>query len=346
MLDLNFLKFSREVLFTHEIQANNHIEMYRDDVETIYEVIHRKTRITDPVKKRRIINLYKGYKYILERKDINKDNLRELYSILSKDLLCKSDLSNMGEYYRINPVYIFYSSNFDKKPDQGVDGSEVEEYMNIFLEYANSGNEGLSKAELFLKSQIMHFYFVYIHPYYDINGRTSRTTAMWYLLKNKSYPFIIFNRAIELCKNEYYRVIRDTKKFADVTYFLNFMMEHTFVELEKDYVMNMIKNSCSSNLTSVDYQSLRYILSMKSNLTYADFVQYYNLQNEFKGYKDVFTDMLLPLLDKGIIIEGRETKKIITPNLSNHTFYLNDSFIDCSDPKIQGLDISSKIKSI
>ena len=341
---MNFLKFSKEVLFTHEIQANNHIEMYKDDVETIYEVIHRKSKITDPVKKRRIMNLYRGYKYILERKDIDKDNLRDLYAILSKDLLSKDDLSNMGDYYRINPVYIFYSSNFDKQPDQGVDGSEVDKYMDILLEYANTGNEGLSKAELFLKSQIMHFYFVYIHPYYDINGRTSRTTAMWYLLKNKSYPFIIFNRAIELCKNEYYKVIRETKKYADVTFFLNYMMEHTFIELQKDYIMNMIKNNCNYDLTSVDYQSLRYILSMKSNLTYSDFVQYYNLQNEFKGYRDVFIDMLLPLLDKGIIIEGRETKKHITPTEFNHTFCLNSSMIDLNDPKIKKIEIARKIK--
>ena len=42
----------------------------------------------------------------------------------------------------------------------------------------------------------MHFYFVYIHPYFDVNGRTSRTLAMWYLLNEEAYPYIIFNRAI------------------------------------------------------------------------------------------------------------------------------------------------------
>ena len=64
-----------------------------------------------------------------------------------------------------------------------------------------------SKTDIFLKSQIMHFYFVYIHPYYDINGRTARTTSMWYLLNKEAYPFIIFNRGISLNKKEYYRVL-------------------------------------------------------------------------------------------------------------------------------------------
>ena len=67
----------------------------------------------------------------------------------------------MGEFYRKNPVYIFYSNRMDIPPDEGLPSSEVEDFMNKLLEYATEGNEGLSKAELFLKSQIIHFYFRY-----------------------------------------------------------------------------------------------------------------------------------------------------------------------------------------
>lgn len=92
---MNTLKFSKSVLFSHEIQANNFIEGYKDDVETIYEVIHRCSKIIDKEQKQRISNLYRGYKYILERNDINKDNLKNLYKILSNLLLSDYDLSNM-----------------------------------------------------------------------------------------------------------------------------------------------------------------------------------------------------------------------------------------------------------
>ena len=58
----NTLKHSQDVLFSHEIQANNFIEGYKDDVETIYEVIHKCSKITEPKNKQRILNLYKGYR--------------------------------------------------------------------------------------------------------------------------------------------------------------------------------------------------------------------------------------------------------------------------------------------
>ena len=72
--------------------------------------------------------------------------------------------------------------------------------MNQLFEFINNNELEETEINKFIKSQIMHFYFVYIHPYFDVNGRTSRTVAMWYLLNNKNYPYIIFNRAIEFNK--------------------------------------------------------------------------------------------------------------------------------------------------
>lgn len=326
----NSIKFSKDVLFSHEIQANNFIEGYKDDVETIDEVIHKSDTVKDKEKRQRIINLYNGYKYILERKIINKETLKELYAILSKKLLSAEDVSNMGKYYRKNDVYIFYSNNPDKF-DTGMPSTEIDEYMSMLLEYANTNNLNLSKTELFLKSQIMHFYFVFIHPYYDINGRTSRTMSMWYLLNNKDFPFIIFNRAIQLNKNKYYKKILESKRLMNVTSFLKYMLEYTREELEKDYIINMIKESTTSNLTSLDFQTLHYILSMKSNMTYLDFIEFYNNQNDKKKQKEII-EMIYSLLEKGIIIEKSETQKQIA-GINNHFFTLNPNLFEI-DPQM------------
>lgn len=336
---MNTLKFSKDVLFSHEIRANNSIEGYNDDVELIDEVISKKSSIIDTKRKLRILNMYEGYRYILQRKDISKDNLRHLYEILSKGLLCQNDIDEMGEYYRKNPVYIYYSENISKEPDEGINSNLVDEYMDILFDFLNSNNEKLSKAELFIKSQIMHFYFVYIHPYYDINGRTSRTTSMWYLLNHKSYPFIIFNRAIQLYKNEYYKVIREVKQYHNITYFINYMMEHVIEELEKDYIMETIKHSSNYPLTSQDYQTIHYILSMKSLHTYVDFASFYNHQNERRKVLDIYQEMLLPLLKAGILIEGRPTNKQISRVQYNHVFELNSKLYDNDPSKIKHLII-------
>ena len=54
---------------------------------------------------------------------------------------------------------------------------------------------------------------VYIHPYYDVNGRTARTLSLWYLLQKKTYPFVIFNRGISLSKGEYKHNVKKSYRF-------------------------------------------------------------------------------------------------------------------------------------
>ena len=366
---MNSRQFSQDVLFSHEVQANNLIEGYKDDVELVNNVIYHRLRIKDKDKRNRILNLYKGYKYILEGKKISKDTVRRLYNILSKDLLSEEDRQNMGEYYRKNPVYINISRamnldlenfsdmnsylayiremygpeiarKFSRMYSMGVHPDKISEYMTGLYDFMKNDDtlDTGSTTDIFLKSQIMHFYFVYIHPYYDLNGRTARTTSMWYLLNKEVYPFIIFNRGISLNKQEYYRVIAEVKKYKNVSFFLNYMMEHVRTELEKEHVMDMINSSVNGTLTSLDFQTLQYILSMKDNRTYLDFRSFYNSQNsEKKPFGEIYDNMLVPLLEKGVIIERDKTHKGTPNGRKNHFFEVNDKLYDKDSPKIKRL---------
>ena len=335
---MNSKEFSKNVLFSHEIKANNTIEGYNDDVGLVYDILNNNVKINDKDKEQRIRNLYEGYRYIYVGKEITKENLKNLYSILSKKLLSADDLKNMGEYYRTQPVYIFYSRNVDVKPDIGISEQKVEQYMNEYFDYVNSDNNFSCNTDYFIKSQIMHFQLVYIHPYYDINGRTSRTTSMWYLLNNNIYPYIIFNRGISLNKNLYYKIIRDVKQYRNVTFFLNYMLDNVKIELEKEYVMDMIKSS-SSHLTAVDYQTMYYILSMKGLLTVKDFITFYNKHNDKKKAYDIYNNMIIPLIDKGIIIKDRDTNANIYSNQKNFTFKLNEYRYENDPQKIKKLKL-------
>lgn len=347
---MNSKAFAQNVLLSHEIQSNNVVEGYKDDVETVKEVINDTLEVKDPKKRQRILNLYRGYKYVLKGKEINKETLKELYSILSEDLLKREDLANMGEYYRNDDVFIYFSDRLDdtpmgsildglgKKYDMGLKPDKIDEYMNQFFEYINSYNIG-TPTDHYIKSQIMHFYGVYIHPYYDINGRTSRTMSMWHLLNNKVYPYVIFNRGIQLQKNKYYLVIRDVKKFCNVSFFINYMMETVKTELEKEYIMHSIASSTSSKLTSLDYQTLHYILSMNGLKTVSDFASFYNNSNERKRQREIYERMIIPLMDKGIIIPVRKTDSNIYGDTSNFVFEFNPSRIDNNPEKIKRLKL-------
>ena len=308
--------FAKKVMFSHEIKANNQIEGYGDDLSIIKKVIARTKDIQDKVKRQRILNLYHGYNFILKTRKINQDNLKKLYSILSKDLLEERDLSRMGEFYRTAPVYILKRGRLDIEPYQGVLAQDVEIYMDDYFKFLNIEIDGDITDE-YIKSQILHYYFVYIHPYFDVNGRTSRTLSMWYLINKKSYPYIIFNRGISFKDNEYTKVIEDVRTFNDLSYFIEYMLSTVKLELEKEYVMQIEATFANEKLTGTDYQTLLYFLTMNGCKTVLDFANIYNKFNDKKHIKEVYNSMIVPLLDKGVLEIKRYTKKNMFEDNSN-----------------------------
>ena len=308
--------FAKTVMFSHELKANNQIEGYSDDVEIIKKVIARTKDIQDKDKRQRILNLYHGYNYILKTKEINQETLKKLYSILSKDLLEERDLKRMGEYYRTAPVYILKHGRLDIEPDEGVIASDIDKYMENYFNFLNKDIEGDITDE-YIKSQILHYYFVYIHPYFDVNGRTSRTLSMWYLINKKSYPYIIFNRGISFKDSEYTKVIEDVRKFHDLSYFIDYMLTTVKIELEKEYVMQLEANLASDKLNGTDYQTLLYFLTMKGTKTVLDFANMYNRFNDKKRVKEIYDTMIVPLLDKQVLDIVRTTKKNMFDDNSN-----------------------------
>lgn len=300
--------FVKTTMFSHELKANNQIEGYGDDVEIIEKVIAHAEDINDKDKRQRILNLYHGYNYILKTKEINQDTLKKLYSILSEGLLNSTDSVRMGKYYRTAPVYILKRGRLDVEPDQGVLAHEIDDYMNDYFAFLNQDISG-DLTDEYIKSQILHYYFVYIHPYFDVNGRTSRTLSMWYLINKKIYPYIIFNRGISFKDSEYTKVIEDARSFRDLSYFIDYMLTTVKVELEKEYVMQVEANLASDKLTLADYQTLLYFLTMKGCKTVLDFANIYNRFNDKKKVKEVYETMIVPLLDKKVLDVERQTKK-------------------------------------
>ena len=318
---MNNKTFSKKVLFTHEIKANNTVEGINDSVSLIEKVIQDAHHVSDEERRNRIINLYQGYKYILGGKDITEENVGELYQILSKGLLEKRDRERMGELYRTAPVYILQGGRLDGSHDYGLDYEKVPDFMKVFFDYVNNGEVFLNPTDYFIKSQILHFYFVYIHPYFDINGRTSRTVAMWYLLNNDIYPYIIFNRGINF-DNAYDKTIKECKDRYEITKFLKYMLINVKKELEKEYVMHYMREYSGRKWDTLDYQTMEYILSMNGNRTVLDFASFYNRFNDKKRIKEVY-GCLEPLISDGTIVVTRETKKIMFDGILNFEIAVN-----------------------
>lgn len=337
---MNTLKFARTMMISQELKANNVIEGIIDDLSIIDKVITQRKDNLSETERKRIINLYHGYQYILTHKHINKETLRELYKELSEGLLDKYARTNMGEYYRQKPVYIIKGNRLDIEPFEGMKAEKIDYHMNQFFEFINEQTLESTEIEKFIKSQVMHFYFVYIHPYFDVNGRTSRTTSMWYLLNQKNYPYIIFNRAISFNQREYEQNIIKGRNFGDITLFIKYMIEVVQKELEKEYVIHNIETNTDTYLTKEDKQILEYILTMKGNLTVKDLTQFYNNYNDKKKSKYIL-EKIQPLIQNKILLNKGNTKSFISQETPNIKLALNRDIIDVDRKKIKHLKLEN-----
>ena len=332
------LSFAKHAMMSQEIKSNNTIEGITDDLTLIDEVIKNKTMIST-VEKKRIINLYHGYQYILTHKDINKESLRELYLLLSDGILNNYDKTSMGTYYRTKPVYILKGRNLGNNYYEGIKPEKIDLYVNYFLEYTNSPFLNDSEINSFIKSQILHFYFVHIHPYPDVNGRTSRTVAMWYLLNQKSYPYVIFNRAIAFSQADYEKNLIVTRETDDITLFLKYMLQNTLLELEKESIIEQISKNTNNDLTKNDLQMIEYLLTTNSNLTAKDLATTYNRFNNHQRVSTIIEEKIKPLIDKDIIIKGSNTNSYINNNYHNFNIGINKDLVNIDKRKIKYLKI-------
>ena len=338
---INKEKFSKSN-FPQEIKFNNAIEGIDDDVTEIDRLLKRMFVSVNRDKKR-ITNLYRGYQYILKNKTINKDNLRKLYGILSNGLLNDSDQKRMGEYYREGTVYIMRGTSLERY-FKGVDPKDIDEYMNILFDYINKDNN-ISNIDNFIKSQIIHCYLVYIHPYFDVNGRTSRTLAMWYLLNNKNISYMTFNRSISFMKGDYDKSLVKLRERGDMTPFLKYILDAERLELEKEYIINNIEKNIGKKLSNEEYLILEYLLSINGNLTILDLINMYNNFNTKKKKNIILNDEINPLIDKNIIIKTSNTKHNITPDIINSRIVLNRDMLDIDERKIKKLKLNHYINN-
>ena len=328
---MNDLHFAKKMLFSHELKANNQVEGYSDDLELIEDIIKKKTdNIKDEEKRARILNLYRGYQFILRNRVMDEKHLKRLYNILSDGLLDSYDITHMGQNYREAPVYILDGGKLTGILDEGVNYQIIDNLIAKYFEFVNNYTLGNTQTDEYIKSQIMHFYFVYIHPYFDCNGRTSRTMALWYLLKKKDYPYIIFNRGINFAGSKYDKIIKEAKETYDITYFLKLMLETVKIELEKEKVMQEYANATHYKFSGIDYQTILYILSMNNELSLANFSLVYNRFNDKRKVLDIYKEMIEPLIDNNILQVTRYTKKNLG-SVNNMEFVLNKDIIPSTE---------------
>ena len=284
-----------------EIEGTLNVENVPTTHKKVKDIYEKKT-LTD---KNDIIvkNMIDAMKFIVKEKpSFNKENLLKLYNILSFHCLDDEDKLKDGAYYRDDYVSI---GGFEGAPH-----SMIEECMDSLFAFVNNP-ENLKKHEALLP-HICHYYILYIHPYFDYNGRTARMVSFWlnYIFNINDAPLFI-SEAINDNKKDYYRAITNTRNTCnDLTYFLGYILE-TAIQYSLVYKnLEEVKEKLSKTgdtLTSTEWGYLKKIMIHNSTgyFNYKNFLEYIHSQMSKPGALKILNG----LADYDILEKGTNKKK-------------------------------------
>ena len=214
----------------NEIHSTLKIENIHSDRNSIRNILKGATPKNNDENK--IYGIKKGLDFISEKSNIiSKENLYRLYMESIGFYLEDENKLLEGNYYRHDSVYVVGN----KVSHCGLPYHLLESYMNKFIDFINTKDE-INTLE---KSAIIHFYFAYIHPYFDGNGRMARLVQLWYLIQNgfNAALLVSFSNLISDTKNEYYKsfeIIEEniqTLGLVDITPFVRYFNKNIFSKL-------------------------------------------------------------------------------------------------------------------
>lgn len=258
-----------------------------------------------------IKNMDEGIRFVYSLPEFNKDNLLKLYKILSKDCLKEKDQIKEGQYYRDDEVEI------DNYP--GCPTDKVNECMDSLFTFVKNSIKKDDGLELLYLPHICHYYIVYIHPYFDYNGRTARMVSLWInLMVNSEIMPPLISEAINQNKNEYYKALRNSREARnDLTYFLiyilktaiSYILSYKDLEIVDQYVKNQ-----GNVLTETELNYVKKILvTYKGKFSYQDFIK--NCQIEIS--KQGAFKILNKLVDLKILLVVDTPSKVKLFDINN-----------------------------
>lgn len=237
-----------------------------------------------------IKNMIDAIVFIVDEKPrFNKENLLKLYNILSKNALPEGKKLKKDSYYRHDKVFI---DGFE-----GADFEVLDEYMDSLFEFAN--NQDYIKEMHSLLPFVCHYYILYLHPYFDYNGRTARMVSFWlnYIYDIADAPYFI-SEAINETKKGYYEALVNTRLTNnDLTYFLGYLLESSikfsFVYKNLEEIKKALLQT-GDTLSSSEWVYLKKILIHNSEgyFNYKKFLEYIRAKMTKQGALKILNNLV------------------------------------------------------
>ena len=222
-------------IMMNEIEKSNGIEGVHSTKKELYESINSE-------KTTRFYGIVNKYIQIIEEKTKKIETpkeIRDLYDeIFKKDILKNPENQLDGVLFRKDRIHVSDSKNSTIHTG---DSSE-----NMILDHINSLIEFMNKQNLpsLVKAAIVHYYFEYIHPFYDGNGRFGRYLFSMYLARKIDiYTGLSLSYAIFENKKKYSDLFLNTsnvKNYGEVTFFIKGMLE--FIIKGQESIIEMLND--------------------------------------------------------------------------------------------------------
>lgn len=190
--------------------------------------------------------------HILEHRgsEFNIDLILRIHHIITQGTL--DDPEYAGKF-RDDEVFIWDKTNtVIFKP---MAAEKIEQCLNNLVTWVNTHSDE-DFIHPVVKASIIHFYLVYVHPFYDGNGRTARALFYFYLLQNQYEFFKYFSISALIAKQreKYYKAIKDVEDYDnDLTYFLMYFAD--VVSKSIDEIINRIVRKYQSDIISKNLDS-------------------------------------------------------------------------------------------
>lgn len=190
-----FERIVEELFNTNELEG---VKSTRKEIaKSVREVKLNKS------KKRRFHSMIKSYQGLING-DISipraPRDIRTIYDEITEKEIESSELPD-GEIFRKEVTYVLKKSGIGKVIHRGITPEEeIISKIKELLMFMNETNDIPS----IIKTAISHYYFGYIHPFYDGNGRTSRFISSIYLSEELGeIPAISLSQACNKFTNQY-----------------------------------------------------------------------------------------------------------------------------------------------
>lgn len=264
--ELKLPEIAKEKLFItqmiNEIQSTNDIEgvqSTRREIKDAYDTPGDKKRFSG------IVNMYFGIKNFEITKIESLSDFRTIYDNIFLDEMPEKDRPD-GELFRKGLAFV---GSGDKNVHQGdVSEEMINADLTKLIVFMNS-----ESVPSVIKAIITHYFFEYIHPFYDGNGRMGRFLLSSYLSRKlDALTGISISNSIYQNRSKYEKAfsgVSNPRNKADLTLFiqdiLEIIVEGQTLMIETSEMMQDKLNVISSVISEFDITELqRHILFILS----------------------------------------------------------------------------------